>query len=124
MKKVWFLLVFLSGYFGFSQIRSVPITEYSSAQGKNEVLLDVRTPEEFKEGHLASAVNINWYDADFAEQIQRLDKEKPIYVYCKAGGRSAKASKALDSLGFKNIVDLTGGYDAVKAAGEKRMASE
>ena len=119
MKKVWFLLVLLSGYFGFSQVKTEPITEYSPNEVKNGVLLDVRTPEEFQQGHLDHAVNINWYDTDFAKQTQNLDKEKPVYVYCKLGGRSAKAAKALDSLGFKNVVDLTGGYDAFKAGKKK-----
>lgn len=113
-------MVFVSGYFGFSQVKKEPITEYSPNVVKNGILLDVRTPEEYQEGHLDNAVNINWFDTDFAKQTLSLNKEKPIYVYCKLGGRSAKASKVLDSLGFKNVVDLTGGYDAFKAAKEKR----
>ena len=121
MKKFWFLLVLLSGCSYVSHVKSEPITEYSPDQGKNGTVLDVRTPEEFQEGHLDRAVNINWYDADFAKQIQSLDKEGPIYVYCKLGGRSAKASKVLDSLGFKNVVDLTGGYDAFKAKKKKMI---
>ncbi|MCG2461738.1 rhodanese-like domain-containing protein [Flavobacteriaceae bacterium F89] len=120
MKKIWFLSIILASYFGFSQVVKEPITDYSGKELKNGILLDVRTPEEFQEGHLDRALNINWYDSDFAEQIQRLDKEKTIYVYCKLGGRSAKASKVLDSLGFKNVVDLTGGYDTFKTAKEKR----
>ncbi len=120
MGKIWFILVLLSGSFGFSQVKTEPITEYSANEVKNGTLLDVRTPEEFQKGHLERAVNINWYDTDFAEQVKSLDKDKPIYVYCKLGGRSEAASKVLDSLGFKNVVDLTGGYDAFKAAKEKR----
>ena len=116
MKKFWFLLILLTGCSYFSHVKTEPITEYSSEQLKGGILLDVRTPEEFEEGHLDQAVNINWFDTDFAKQTQSLDKEKPIYVYCKLGGRSAKAAKVLDSLGFKNVVDLTGGYDAFKAA--------
>lgn len=76
------------------------------------VLVDVRTPKEFEAGHLDNAVNINWFDDDFAAQFHNMSREKTFYVYCKKGGRSAKAAKVLDSLGFK-VVDLTGGYDDI-----------
>lgn len=72
-------------------------------------LVDVRTPEEFAEGHLENAINIDITADDFDSKIAALDKEKPVMVYCKAGGRSAKASSRLNELGFKNISDLEGG---------------
>ena len=53
----------------------------------------------------------------FISNIQQIDKNKKVYLYCKAGGRSAKASKVLDSLGYKNIINLEGGFDAWKEAG-------
>ncbi|TAF08441.1 MAG: rhodanese-like domain-containing protein [Flavobacteriia bacterium] len=75
----------------------------------NIQLIDVRTPEEFNEGHIANAVNINFLADDFEANVANLDKEKPVMVYCKSGGRSAKASARLKELGFKNITDLEGG---------------
>jgi rhodanese-related sulfurtransferase len=72
--------------------------------------LDVRTPEEFKEGHIAGAVNLNIYDADFSAQLDQLDKSKPIYVYCKSGGRSTDASDMMRAKGFKAVYNLVGGY--------------
>ena len=72
-------------------------------------ILDVRTPEEFQSGHIATAKNINIYDADFKTQLKKLDKEKPVFVYCKVGGRSAKAAKILQELGFTTVYDLEGG---------------
>lgn len=76
----------------------------------NPQLIDVRTPEEYNGGHIENAKNINWYDADFASQVSTLDKSKPVFVYCKAGGRSAEAAFKLNELGFKNIYNLQGGF--------------
>lgn len=77
---------------------------------KEEVqLVDVRTPEEFKEQHIDNSTNINWNDADFEQQISNLDKSKPVYVYCKSGGRSAKATAKLSEMGFTNVYELDGG---------------
>ena len=72
----------------------------------------MRTPEEYAAGHIDNALNINWYDSDFAKQLESIGKDETIYVYCKKGGRSAKAAQLLDSLGYKKVVDLEGGYDA------------
>lgn len=109
-----FLLVFISAGFLFSckQAREMPITELSSDELENAVVIDVRTPEEYEEGHLEGALNLNWYDASFVQQLEGIDKDQKVYVYCKVGGRSASAAKLLDSLGYKEVVDLTGGYDA------------
>src|SRR5690606_29392040 len=54
-------------------------------------LLDVRTPDEFSKGHLEGATNINWNDRTFSDKVATLDKEKPLFVYCLGGGRSAAA---------------------------------
>ena len=58
-------------------------------------LVDVRTPSEYNEGHVPDAQNINFYDENFDQQIETLDKSKPIIVYCKSGGRSAKCASKL-----------------------------
>jgi rhodanese-related sulfurtransferase len=81
---------------------------------ENAVLIDVRTPEEYAEGHLDNAVNINWYDEDFMDQFKTIEKDKTIYVYCKKGGRSSSAAESLTSSGYKNVIDLLGGYDALE----------
>jgi len=72
-------------------------------------LVDVRTPEEFASGHLENAVNINFYADDFKDRINEMDKEKEVYLYCRSGGRSAKAAKELEAMGFKKVYDLEGG---------------
>ena len=71
-------------------------------------LLDVRTPQEFKISHIEGAKNINIYDSDFKEKVDQLDKETPVFVYCKSGGRSSNARRILESKGYQ-VYELNGG---------------
>ncbi len=73
-------------------------------------LIDVRTPEEYTEGKIENAQNIDFYANDFKSKIEALDKSKPVFVYCRSGGRSAKAANIFKEAGFKEIYDLQGGY--------------
>lgn len=74
------------------------------------ILLDVRTPEEFASGHIEGAININLFDSNFAAQVEGLDLKKPIFVYCKSGGRSGKSAQVLLKKGARKVYDLIGGY--------------
>ena len=85
------------------------------------VLLDVRTPEEFADGHLVGATLINYYDDDFRAQLTGLDRDTTYYVYCRSGKRSAGAQQIMEELGFRRVVNLAGGFQAWQEAG---MASE
>ncbi|MGK9127880.1 thioredoxin domain-containing protein [Olivibacter sp. SA151] len=77
-------------------------------------LIDVRTADEFADGHLEHALNIDIKDNDFDKEVSRLDRTKPVFVYCLGGSRSAKATATLKELGFKEIYDLKGGIMAWK----------
>jgi thioredoxin 1 len=79
-------------------------------------LLDVRTREEFKAGHLDKSMNIDINDPTFGSQCAKLDKGKPILVYCLGGKRSNRAADMLRNKGFKVHV-LDGGFDAWQKAG-------
>jgi rhodanese-related sulfurtransferase len=84
--------------------------------GKDVQLVDVRTPDEYDAGHIDDAINIDIMNMKiFAAKFDELDKEKPIYIYCKLGGRSNKASKVLEEMGFVTIYDYSGGYDEWKS---------
>ena len=74
-------------------------------------LIDIRTPQEFAQGHIKNAVNINFYSPDFMEKMNKLDKNKDLYLYCRSGNRTGTASKKLSSSGFKKIYDLKGGIN-------------
>jgi len=83
---------------------------------KNIQLIDVRTPEEYQQGHIKNAKNMNVYDANFEKEIQKLDKSKPVYIYCRSGSRSRSAAQVLSNNGFKTIFDLQGGITAWQSA--------
>ncbi len=80
-------------------------------------VVDVRTAEEYGVSHLRDAQNICVTEADFQEKVKTLDKNKPVYVYCKSGGRSARAAKMLAEMGFTEIYDLDGGITAWEEEG-------
>ena len=72
-------------------------------------VIDVRTAEEFSSGHLNNAVNYDWNGSQFEEQIQTLDKSKPVFVYCLSGGRSTAAASKMRADGFKEVYEMEGG---------------
>jgi rhodanese-related sulfurtransferase len=84
-------------------------------------LIDVRTPEEYADGHLDGARLMNYHDTDFSQNLETLDKTKPVMVYCALGGRSGKAARKLTELGFQQVYDLDGGITAWRAAGKKTV---
>ena len=79
---------------------------------KSKVVLDVRTPQEYKNGHLKNAQMMNFYNQAFESNLKKLDKNKIYFVYCASGIRSKKAAKALSKLGVENIYELKGGYNS------------
>ncbi|SDH69460.1 thioredoxin [Chryseobacterium taeanense] len=90
---------------------SLPATEFSKKldQTKDAQLVDVRTPGEFRNGHLKNAMNIDWNADDFTEKAKVLDKEKPVFLYCMSGPRSTAAAAKLQEMGFKNVYEMQGG---------------
>ena len=72
-------------------------------------ILDVRTPEEFAQDRIENADNVNFLGSNFDNLATKYNKEKPVFVYCKVGGRSAKACDKLAEMGFKTIYNLDGG---------------
>ncbi|MBT8263708.1 MAG: rhodanese-like domain-containing protein [Muriicola sp.] len=114
MKRTWLLPFFLLVFIGCGQVKQMPIEELTAKDLKNAELVDVRTPEEYMEGHMDNAINIDWYDPEFISKFSELPKNKTVYIYCKKGGRSAQAAKVLDSIGY-SVIDLLGGYDVLQA---------
>ena len=87
-----------------------PQAFHDATAGKDVQLLDVRTAKEFAEGHVSNAVNVDVLQDNFSEKVKDLNPAKPVYVYCRSGNRSAKATAILMGLGFKEIYDMEGGY--------------
>lgn len=83
-------------------------------QTPNAILVDVRTPSEYAEGHLENARNIDWKSSDFAKRMDSIDHNAPLYLYCLGGGRSNAAANQLKKQGFTHIKQLKGGFLAWK----------
>ena len=91
-------------------------SQLASTEPNNEnlVIIDVRTPNEYATGHLPKAINIDFYDKNFKDQINQLDKEGNYLVYCRSGNRSSQAIALMKELGFNNLDELVGGVLANK----------
>ena len=94
-----------------NNVSSVAVAEFTEqlTATPNAQLLDVRTPKEYLSQHIDNAVNINWNDAQFTDNVAKLDKSKTVFIYCLSGGRSLQAANKLSEMGFSKIVDLQGG---------------
>ena len=96
-----------------SQISFVKVLEKDNfqvlMQQKSQVI-DVRTPEEYALGYIEGAILIDYKASDFQASISALNRNVTYLIYCRSGNRSGKASIIMDSLGFKKIYDLKGGY--------------
>jgi rhodanese-related sulfurtransferase len=90
----------------------VSVDDFNAALENEEApqLIDVRTANEFANGSIPNAKNLDLLDGSFQNAMNSLDKNKPVYVFCAVGGRSGKASKLLQENGFTQVVDLKGGY--------------
>ncbi len=82
---------------------------------KNAIIVDVRSNEEVAQGKVDNSIHIPITDPDFVAKMNALDKTKTVIVYCKAGGRSAKACKMVEGKGFKSLYNVTDGFDGWKS---------
>ena len=73
------------------------------------VILDVRTPEEFKSGYIEGAINIDYYSETFRDDLGELDKEEPYLIYCRTGRRTAESMNIMRELGFVEVYNMLGG---------------
>ena len=104
------LLVFTQEIDSFYELVSYDIYK-NKISTKDALVFDVRTIEEFNLGHIKGSINIDFYDEKlFVKFFQKINKTKPIYIYCRSGNRSKKSSKILKEIGFVKVYDLLGGY--------------
>ena len=93
-----------------SEFRSVNIDEFKTEISKSDVqLVDVRTAQEYSEGHIPGAMNIDVNAPDFEEKIKALDKKENVAIYCRSGRRSKMAANKLTAAGFK-VIELNTGF--------------
>ena len=89
-------------------INQVSAAEFKE-KSENQTIIDIRTPQEYGQGYIEGAININYFDRSFLDQVSEFDKNKPIFIYCRSGNRTSSASKKLLKLGFTEVYDLQGG---------------
>lgn len=101
------------------QVKTVDAATFERMLGKTsrKIVLDVRTRAETAQGVIANAQLADYNAPNFEVIVNSLDKNKPVFVYCAVGGRSAGASEVLAQKGFKQIYNLSGGINAWRAAG-------
>lgn len=102
-----------------SEFENMDVNQFANYITNDSVqTLDVRTPDEYSEGHIKGAVNINVYDNDFLDEATKeLDKSRPVAVYCRSGKRSADAAQKLSAAGYK-VTNLEGGILAWQNSGK------
>ena len=126
MKRVLVVLIVVVTFVSYSckeenassEIQVVTPEEMKELSQLEDVqLIDVRTPEEYKEGYIADFQNIDYLSPDFDKEIEKLDKSKPVIVYCKSGNRSGKCAAKMKEKGFVKVYDLDGGIAKWKFKG-------
>src|ERR1041384_1776217 len=102
------------------QARNISIADADKLLKENKavVVLDVRTADEYKAGHIPGAKNVDFYQPDFKAKLAGLDRDQTYLVHCKSGGRSAKTEALMKDLKFKSILHLNDGFSKWEAAGK------
>ena len=104
------LLVFTQEIDSFYELVSYDIYK-NKISTKDALVFDVRTIEEFNLGHIKGSINIDFYDEKlFVNFFEKVNKTKPIYIYCRSGNKNKKSSEILKKIGFVKVYDLSGGY--------------
>ena len=96
--------------------RTLAPDDFLARREPDAAVLDVRTPGEFAEGHLADVENVDFMAPDFRDRVDALDRDRTYYLYCRSGTRSGKAAALMQEMGFSEVYNV-GGYEALAAAG-------
>lgn len=112
------LFAFLSCHSQTTSVNVVPVNEFEKEiKLPGSQILDVRTSNEFKGGHIKNALLADWLNKDeFYRRVKYIDKDKPVYIYCLSGGRSAAAADWMRKNGYTSVIELNGGTNAWRNA--------
>lgn len=114
MRLIYFIIIISLSLHSQNEIKSIDFDEYSSLSKSIDFLIvDVRTPEEYKISRINNSININFYDEKFINMFKKIDYDKHVLIYCRSGRRSLEAVKILSDEGFGKIYDLKGGILAL-----------
>lgn len=97
-----------------NMITNVSVVEFKGVMDslKDEIVVDLRTPDELKQGKIPGATVIDYFGADFEPALQKLDKNKVYLLYCAGGGRSGDTAELMSKMGFKKVYNLESGFNA------------
>jgi len=96
------------------KLSAIATSKFKAILDKNEpnsILIDIRTPKEYSEGHIKGALNIDFYAQDFQARLAGLDKSKTYLIYCRSGNKSSKALSLMQKLGLNNVINLARGIN-------------
>ncbi len=116
MKKLFYIfgvaLVMMTACSNGKGYTSVSVDEFAKVIADNQVqLIDTRTEAEFSEGHIPGAINIDVNESDFESKVgQKIDKTRPVALYCRGGRRSKIAAERIVALGYDDITELNTGF--------------
>ncbi len=96
---------------------SVSSFDFNESLEEDVVLIDIRTPREYEQGHIDGAVNIDFYSSDFVFSLSELDKSANYLIYCRSGSRSAQTLALMKDMGFDSVQELSGGINSWKSSG-------
>ena len=100
-------------------VKQIDIEQFDQMRSqKDTIVLDVRTAQEYKQGHVPGSVNLDISDPQFRQKVAQLDKSKTYLVHCARGVRSARATKIMSPMGFAHLFDYHGGFDEWKKSGK------
>lgn len=120
MRRFLFLVFLSSSLLSFSQGKAVDLKpkKYKEllATTEDAILVDIRTPREWAKGMMPNAIGVNYFK-NFEDSIQKIDKTKPVFIYCATGHRSPGAMKKMIKAGFVEVYNLDGGVRKWKKAG-------
>lgn len=112
------------GVVSVQDARHLDVSEFAAlAADPSVIVLDVRTPEEFAAGHLARAVNLDLRAPDFSARLAALDRNQRYAVYCHSGNRSGQALEQMQTAGFTQVADLSGGITSWTQTGHEIVTS-
>jgi len=105
---------------GAVEIRDIAIAEVAQliSQDDSVVILDIRTPGEFSQGHIKGAMNIDYLAGDFATNLAALDRDKTYVIHCQSGNRSGRSLSQFRELGFQKVLHLDAGFAGWQKAGQ------
>ena len=105
-----------------AQVRHLPARQAATLIDRHNgdpqfVIIDVRTPAEYQQGHIAGARLMDYYGSGFQQSLEQLDRAKAYFFYCRSGNRSGRTMNMIADMGFKNVYHLEGGIMQWQAQG-------